>query len=200
MPETPHIQIILASTRQQRRGEPIAEWFYAVASARDDLTCELVDLAGYRLPFLTSAAPPPMSDSARDAAATEWSAKVAAGDGYVFVVPEYNHGYPAAIKNALDHLFSEWTRKPNAFVSYGGLAGGVRAVEQLRQVAIELEMVPLRRQIAIARIWEAVSETGELSDRQDAQAEALLDDLAWWAQTLRAGREGVAATAERNAA
>ena len=190
MHDAPHIQIILGSTRDNSRGEPIARWFSELAEARDDMRSELVDLAAYQLPFLTSAAPPPMSEGARDEAAREWSAKIAAGDGYVLVVPEYNHGYPAAIKNALDHLFSEWARKPIAFVSYGGLAGGVRAVEQLRQVAVELEMVPLRRQIAIPRIWEAVSEAGEIRDRQDAQATALLDDLAWWAQTLRAARVG----------
>jgi NAD(P)H-dependent FMN reductase len=195
MPDIPHIQIILGSTRDQRRGEPIASWLAELADARGDLTSELVDLAGFELPFLAGATPPPMNSDARDEAARDWAAKIGAADGYVLVVPEYNHGYPAAIKNALDHLFTEWNRKPISFVSYGGLAGGVRAVEQLRQVAIELEMVPLRRQIAIPRIWEAIGEGGQLRDPQGPQAQLLLDDMAWWARTLRAGREHAAVAA-----
>jgi NAD(P)H-dependent FMN reductase len=134
----PHIQIILCSTRDQRRGPPIARWFAAIAAEREDITSELLGLAEFDLPFLSGATPPMTADS-RDEAARGWGANVADGDGYVFVVPEYNDGYPAAVKNALDHLFGEWSRKPIGFVSYAGLAGGVRAVEQLRQVAVELE-------------------------------------------------------------
>ena len=95
----------------------------------------------------------------------------------------------AALKNALDHLYAEWNRKPAGFVSYGGLGGGVRAVEQLRQVVIELDMVPIRRQIAIPRIWEAITETGGLRDPNDEEAELLLDDIARWATSLRGGRK-----------
>jgi NAD(P)H-dependent FMN reductase len=184
---TPHIQIILASTRTQRRGEPIARWFTELAAARGDLSFELVDLAELSLPLLANASPP-MSIQSRDGAAHQWSQKVAAADGYVVVTPEYNHGYPASLKNALDHLFSEWNRKPIGFVSYGASAGGVRAVEQLRQVAIELDMVPIRRQIAIARVWAAIDDTGALRQPPIDEAHALLDDIVWWATTLRTGR------------
>jgi NAD(P)H-dependent FMN reductase len=194
MPDTPHIQIILGSTRDQRRGEPVSRWLAGLAAARGDMSAELLDLASFELPFL-SGATPPMSPNARDEAARAWAAKVSAADGYVLVVPEYNHGYPAAIKNALDHLFVEWNRKPVTFVSYGGLAGGARAVEQLRQVAIELEMVPLRRQVAIARIWERITANGELHDAPDAEAQVMLDDLVWWAATLRAARARLTAAA-----
>jgi len=188
MSHLPHIQVILASTRSERRGEPIAQWVHALASERQDMTSELVDLDDFDLPFLTSSTPP-MSAMSRDDAARAWSAKIDAGDGYVFVVPEYNHGYPAALKNALDHLFAEWSRKPAGFVSYGAAAGGVRAIEQLRQVVVELEMVPVRRQVAIPRVWEAVGPDGTLHDRQDEAAELLLDQVAWWAQALREARE-----------
>lgn len=188
MSELPHIQIILGSTRAQRKGEPIARWLADIAGARGDMTSELVDLAAFELPFMAAAMPPPMSSEARDPAARDWAATIAAADGFLLVVPEYNHGYPAPLKNALDHLFSEWNRKPIGFVSYGGLAGGVRAVEQLRQVAVELELVPMRRQIAVPRIWEAFSETGQLREPQEPAAQLLIDDLVWWATTLRAGR------------
>src|SRR4051794_34691686 len=116
MPAIPHLLIIIGSTRSQRRGEPIARWLAELARSREDLSSELVDLAAYDLPLL-SAATPPMGAKSREPAAREWSAAVEAADGYVVVVPEYNHGAPAAIKNAFDHLFGEWSRKPIGFVS-----------------------------------------------------------------------------------
>jgi NAD(P)H-dependent FMN reductase len=187
MPDTPNILVIIGSTRAHRRGEPIARWFADLASTREDIACELVDLASYELPFLTSATPPFKPES-RDEAAFEWAATIAAADGYVLITPEYNHGYPAAVKNAFDHLFSEWSRKPIGFVSYGGLSGGVRATEQLRQVVVELEMVPVRRQVAIPRIWAALDEFGELRQPPIEDARLLLDDIAWWARALRSAR------------
>ncbi len=187
MPQEPHLLIIIGSTRAQRRGEPIAHWIAGLADLRDDFTSELVDLAAFELPLLT-AATPPMSPDSREEAALEWSAKIDAADGYLFVVPEYNHAAPAAVKNALDHLFSEWNRKPIGFVSYGGSSGGVRAVEQLRQIAIELAMAPVRRQVAIPRVWAAIGEDRELVDPPVDEAQLLLDEMAWWANTLHAGR------------
>jgi NAD(P)H-dependent FMN reductase len=197
MPDTPHLLTIIASTRSHRRGEPIARWLAEIASARGDMTHELVDLASFDLPLLT-AATPPMSHEAREDAARGWARTIAAADGYVVVVPEYNHGYPAALKNALDHLFHEWRRKPIGFVSYGGLSGGVRAVEQLRQVAVELAMVPVRNQVAIPGIWSALTDDGELREPPLQAAHALLDEMIWWAaglQGLRAQDEAPAAGA-----
>jgi NAD(P)H-dependent FMN reductase len=194
MTETPHVLTILCSTRAQRRGEPIARWFVQIAAERQDITCELVDLAEADLPFLTTATPPTSPDS-REAAARSWASRIEAADGFVLVVPEYNHGYPAAVKNALDHLFTEWNHKPIGFVSYGGLSGGVRAVEQLRQIAVELDMVPVRRQVSIQRIWAAIAEDGALREPPADQARGLLDDMAWWAKALREGRAATVAAA-----
>jgi NAD(P)H-dependent FMN reductase len=192
MADTPLIQIILGSTRDQRRGEPVARWLADLALDREDVVCELVDLASFDLPFL-SGATPPMDPDSRDPAARGWSETIAGADGYVLIVPEYNHGYPAAVKNAFDHLFSEWARKPIGFVSYGAAGGGIRAVEQLRQVVVELDMVPVRRQVAIAGVWSAIGEDGKLREPPFKDAHALLDDLAWWAATLRDGRRAAAA-------
>jgi NAD(P)H-dependent FMN reductase len=126
-----------------------------------------------------------------------WAAEVDAADGYVVVTPEYNHGYPAALKNALDLVFEPWRRKPVSFVSYGGPGGGMRAVEQLRQVVVELEMVPLRHQVAIPRVYMAFDGAGQLHDDGHARdADRLLGELAWWAGALRTARadgEAVAA-------
>ena len=132
-----------------------------------------------------------MSIESQDGSALEWSEKVARAYGYALVTPEYNHGYPAPpLKNALDHLFSEWNRKPIGFVSYGASGGGLRAVEQLRQVAIELKMAPVRRRVAIPRVWEALDGSGVPRDPQvTEQARALLDEMAWWATSLRAAAQ-----------
>lgn len=189
MTSPPLIQIIIGSTRVHRRAESIGRWFVAIAEGRDDLTTEVIDLRELDLPFLTDATPP-MGAASRDTAAEQWSEKASSADGYVLVVPEYNHGYSAVVKNALDHLFSEWRRKPIGFVSYGGAGGGIRASEQLRQVAIELDMAPVRRQVAIPRIWAALDDDGFPRDPQLTDtAGDLLDDMAWWATTLRAGRD-----------
>jgi NAD(P)H-dependent FMN reductase len=117
-----------------------------------------------------------------------WAETVEAADGFVLITPEYNHGYPAALKNALDLVYAEWGRKPVAFVSYGGPAGGVRAVQQLREVVIELDLVPLRRQVAIPRVHTALREDGPDDPRHASAAERLLDDLAWWARALAGAR------------
>ncbi|HEX5224655.1 MAG TPA: NAD(P)H-dependent oxidoreductase [Solirubrobacteraceae bacterium] len=187
MAEAPRVLVIIASTRQERRGEPIARWFTEYARTRSDVSVELADLALLDLPPLRESTPPMHADS-RDAGAADWSRMVAEADAFVVVCGEYNHGYPAPLKNAFDHLFSEWARKPVGFVSYGGAAGGVRAVEQLRQVAVELDMVPVRRQVAIHRVWAAFGADGQLSDPPREDASLLLDDVVWWADTLRGAR------------
>ena len=182
----PLIQIIVGSTRAGRAGEPVAQWFAEVAAARGDLTPELVDLATMELPWLTSSTPP--ANERREDGAQQWADRVAAADGFVLVTCEYNHGYSAALKNALDLLFAEWARKPVAFLSYGGAAGGVRAVEQLRQVAIELDMVPLRRHVAIPGIFRRLGQDRRLVDPPVNEAQVMLDDLVWWATMLADAR------------
>ena len=181
----PNIHVILGSTRQGRSGEKVARWFMAHARARSDLDVELVDLRDWPLPFFDQQVPPMMGGYS-DAAQQRWAAQVARADGYVLVTPEYNHGYPAVLKNALDHLFSEWNGKPVAFVGYGGPGGGLRAVEQLRQVVVELEMVPMRQQVAIAGVYAAFDQDGRLADPEqyDRQAGAVLDELAGWTARL----------------
>ena len=107
----------------------------------------------------------------------------------MFVTPEYNHGYPAVLKNALDHVYAEWNNKPAAFVAYGGKAGGARSVEQLRSVAIELQMAPIRQAILIPGVRRAFDEDGKPADASyEQQADALLDQLVWWARALKAAR------------
>ena len=195
MDALPLIQIIVASTRDGRRGERVAAWFDGVARAREDMRIELLDLLAWDLPWYRDAVVPPRGQY-REEATLRWAAKVAEADGYVLVTPEYNHGYPAPLKNALDHLYAEWNHKPVTFVTYGGSAGGVRAAEQLVQVAVELKMAPLRPQVHIpmaARIFGRDA-SGEVEPRHVDAANVALRELAWWARALRAARaEGVPA-------
>ncbi len=181
-----HVQIILGSTREGRVGEKVARWFMDHARARTDFTTEFLDLADWPLPFFNAPVPPAFGPSP-DPAARAWGAKIAQADGYILVTPEYNHGYPAVLKNALDHLYHEWNGKPVGFVGYGGPGGGIRAVEQLRQVVVELGMVPLREQVILAKAYAAFDEAGGLLDRRapDRQASAVLDEIARATTRLR---------------
>jgi NAD(P)H-dependent FMN reductase len=189
----PKVLIIIASTRRQRLGPRFARWVWEVAAEGGALEAELVDLAELGLPFLSDS---PLKREDRDGASVRWAEMVGGADGFVIVTPEYNHGYPAPLKNALDHLHGEWCRKPVAFVSYGGQGGGARAVEQLRAVVVELEMVPLRQQVVIPRVWEALTEDGVLhEENRTRDARHMLDELAWWAGALRVLRGTTPATA-----
>ena len=186
--ELPAIQIVLGSTREGRFGERVASWFYGIAAERPDLRAELIDLRDWPLPFFSAPRPPMAGGLAEEA--RPWAEKVAQGDGYVFVTPEYNYGPPAVLKNALDHLYAEWNRKPIAFVGYGGAAGGARAIQQLRLSVVELQMAPIRASVVIPLARRAFDPSGKpTEERFQASAQNLLDQLVWWARALKAARE-----------
>ena len=159
-----------------------------------DLDVELVDLRDWPLPFFDQQTPPMMGNYT-DPLQQRWAEQVARADGFVLVTPEYNHGYPAVLKNALDHLYAEWNGKPVGFVGYGGPGGGLRAVEQLRQVVIELGMVPMRQQVAVPAVYAAFDEHGRRRDARhpDQQAVAVLDELAGWSTRLLGVRAALGA-------
>jgi NAD(P)H-dependent FMN reductase len=151
------------------------------------LSAELIDLRDWPLPFFNEPVPPITGRYAPEAQA--WAAKVGEADGFVFVTPEYNFGYPAVLKNALDHIYHEWNNKPVSFVGYGGAAGGSRAIQQLREVVVELQMAPIRAGIAIPFARRLFDESGAIKDESyDARANALLDDLMWWTRALKVAR------------
>ncbi len=192
---TPQIGLILASTRQNRFGERPARWIMDIAAKRTDMQVELIDLRDWPLPLFDSPNIPSMAPVDTDEA-QRWAAKVEATDGFIVVTPEYNHGIPAVLKNALDHAYAPWNRKPVAFVGYGSV-GAARSVEQARMTAIELQMTPIREAVHIGRepMVAMMFEAKTLADYSYLvqQSERMLDDLAWWAATLKAGREALAA-------
>ena len=186
-PDSIRIQIILGTTREGRFGDRVASWFYGIAAKREDLIAELIDLRDWPLPFFNEPTSPSTGHYAPEA--QSWAAKVAEGDGYVFITPEYTFGYPAVLKNALDHIYHEWNNKPVAFVGYGGTAGGSRAVQQLRQVVVELQMAPIRASVVMPFARRLFDESGAIKDEfYNTRAEALIEQLLWWARALKAAR------------
>lgn len=171
--------VILSSVRKGRFGPTIVNWFASTAAQRDDIEVDVVDLADFPLP--TALTDEPSSDVAELLAA--FSARLSAADGFVVVTPEYNHSFPASLKAALDWTQNEWHAKPVGFVGYGGLAGGLRAVQQLRQVFNELHAVPVRDAVSFHGPWAQFDENGTLTEPTEAEAAAkvLWDKLSWWA-------------------
>jgi NAD(P)H-dependent FMN reductase len=143
------IQIIIGSTRQNRFSEKPANYLFEELKKREDAQAELIDLRDWPLPFFDEAIPPTGNKGSYvNPLGKQWANKIGEADGYIMVTPEYNHGYSAVLKNAIDWVGPEWHKKPVGFVSYGS-ALGARAIEQLRQVVIELRMVPLFSSIHI---------------------------------------------------
>jgi NAD(P)H-dependent FMN reductase len=137
-----NLKIITASTRPGRKGPALANWIFDVAKKHNEFSVELLDLAEINLPFLDEPSHPRLQKYTKEHT-KKWSATIAAADAFIFVTPEYNYGYPASLKNALDFLFNEWAYKAVAFVSYGGIAGGTRCMQALKQVLTALNMVPV---------------------------------------------------------
>ncbi|CAN5723332.1 hypothetical protein BH20CHL4_BH20CHL4_10190 [soil metagenome] len=179
-----YIQGILGSTRQGRFGETVARWFTDLANKREDMTFELLDLRDWPLPFFDHPKAPTSGEIAPEA--RTWSEKIKMADGYVLISPEYNRGYPAVLKNALDHLWYEWNDKPVGLVGYGGAVGGGRALQQLRQVAMELEIVPVRSEVTLVFARKQFDEQGRIKDdSQIKSANQMLDQVVRYAEALK---------------
>jgi NAD(P)H-dependent FMN reductase len=163
------ILIILGSTRQGRRGELVAKWVKKNIDTLKEksLKFNLADLRERNLPFYDSPIPPMMGQYPKGRI-TDWAKEIASYDGILIITPEYNHGYPAVLKNALDVIYKEWNYKPVSFISYGASSGGIRAIEQLRQVVIELKMIPLKEELSIPFIWQVFDEKGNMKNSEHA--------------------------------
>ena len=183
------LQIIIASTRPGRVGPSVAKWFDDFAKKHAGFEVELVDLADFALPIYDEPAHPRLQQY-EHAHTKRWSAKVQAADAYVFVSPEYNFGPPPALLNAMNYLYNEWNYKPCGFVSYGGLSGGMRAVQMEKQLATTLKMMPMVEAVALPMVWNQLGEDGKFTSNEaiDSSATGLLDELQRWAVALKAMR------------
>ena len=183
MKNTPiRLAVIVGSTRAGRFAPVVANWFTDRARRREDLDVEVIDLAEQRLPADLTGMPTPE--------VTEVTERLDAADAFVVVTPEYNHSFPASLKTLIDWHYTQWQAKPVGFVSYGGLAGGLRAVEHLRPVFAELHAVTVRETVSFHGARGQFDNAGRPVDPDscNAAAKTMLDNLTWWALALRDAR------------
>ncbi|MFF0383308.1 NADPH-dependent FMN reductase [Streptomyces sp. NPDC004286] len=178
--------MIVGSTREGRFGGTVASWLVGLAEERDDLSVDVIDLADHDLPSRLTATP--SQDALK--ALSEVTPRLDEADAFVVVTPEYNHSYPASLKTLIDWHYTQWQAKPVGFVSYGGMAGGSRAVEHLRPVFAELHAVTVRDVVGLNMAWEQFDEDGQMTNEgASVAAKALFNQLVWWGNALRDARE-----------
>lgn len=188
-----NIKVIAGSTREGRFSDKAAAWITEEVKKQAGVEAELLDLRDYEMPFFNEAATPSYKQEPyKHPAVARFTAKIAEGDAFVIVTPEYNHGTSGVLKNALDWVYQEWNNKPVAFVSYGSV-GGARAVEQLRLNAIELQMAPIRAAVHIPGhqyfpVLFGKADAHELFASLSGDAEAMIGQLLWWTRTLKSAR------------
>jgi NAD(P)H-dependent FMN reductase len=187
------ISVIVGSTREGRFSEKPAKWIFRHLKKREGVDARLLDLRDFSMPFFDQPATPatPGRPPFENKVVQKWTTAIAQSDGFVFVTPEYNYGTSAVLKNAIDWVYPEWHRKAACFVSWGS-AMGARAVQQLRETAIELQLAPIRSSvhIPVATLWAHY--TGGDVEARLAELEmfagAMIDDLLWWTAALKTAR------------
>lgn len=185
----PLLQVIIASTRPGRIGPAVAHWVVDAAQRQGSFDVELVDLAEVDLPLYDEPSHPVLGQYVHDHAKA-WSKIVQRADAFVFVMPEYNHGYNAALKNALDYLHVEWNDKAVGLVSYGGISGGLRATAVLRPTLVALRMVPIADHVPLPLVTQHMEDGRFIpTDIHEAGATAMVAQLARMTEILRTLRE-----------
>lgn len=182
----PRLQIVIVSTRQGRKGPAVATWLEQQARAHSAFDVEVVDLAALALPLMDEPEHPRLAKY-QHAHTRAWSEIVTRGDAFVFVTPEYNFSTPPSLSNALDYLFNEWAYKPAAFVSYGGISGGLRGVQATKLTFSALKLVPMVEAVTMPMFSTRVDANGVFTsdDKLDASARSMLTELARWESALR---------------
>ncbi len=187
-----NLALIIGSTRPQRFADIPAQWIVAGAAERQDFKLDVLDLRDQNLPLFEEPIAPAWTQGVySNPLAEEWRQKIGKYDGFIITAAEYNHGPTAVLKNALDSATFEWRRKPAAFVGYGGV-GGARAIEQLRGVAVELQMAPIKAEVNIGmEPFLGILQQGKTLDDYPHLAAArttVFDEIAWWGNALKAAR------------
>jgi NAD(P)H-dependent FMN reductase len=185
----PTLQIVIGSTRPGRVGPSVAAWIHDRAVKHGGFDVELIDLAEVNLPIFDEPKHPRFGEYEHQHT-RDWSATISRGDAYIFVIPEYNYGFNAAIKNAIDYLNVEWQYKPLGFVTYGGVAAGTRAMQMLKQVVSALKMVPVTDAVNIPFVQQFLDADRVLQPNEvmEGAATAMLDELERWTSATQALR------------
>ena len=181
----PRLNVLIASTRPGRVGPAVARWFHDYAVRHDSFDAHLVDLADFDLPVYDEPNHPRLKDY-RHEHTKRWSASVDAADAFVIVTPEYNYNPPPSLTNALNYVYQEWNYKPVAFVSYGGISGGMRAVQAAKLLVTTLKMVPLVEAVAVPMVTQYLGpdNTFSATEQHEQAADALLKELRRWSDAL----------------
>ena len=179
------LKIIIASTRPGRKGPALGYWINEIAKKHGVFEVKLIDLKEVNLPFLDEAEHPRFQKYEHEHTKA-WSREINEADAFIFVTPEYNFGLPATLKNALDFVFNEWAYKPVGFVSYGGVAGGTRAVQMLKQVITALKMMPVYESVNVPAFTKFINAEGQFVPEQGLEKAAfgMLDEMAKWVKAL----------------
>lgn len=188
-----NIKIIVGSTREGRYADRVAAWVLKQFEKHQNISAEIVDLKDFDMPFFDQPVSPLYNQSPYPhESVVRFTAKIKEGDAFVIIAPEYNHGPTAVLKNAMDWVYHEWNNKPVAFVGYGSV-GAARAIEQLRLHSIELQMVPIRNAVHISGeqyfpVYFGKGNTDEMFAHVEKQSDAMMEQLFWWADVLKKGR------------
>ena len=186
------LKVIVASTRPGRIGLPIGEWFTQQAEQLPEFSVELLDLGKINLPFYDEPNHPKMQQYVHQHT-KDWSAKIADGDAFIFIVPEYNFSMPATIKNAIDYLYYEWANKPSLIVNYGYISSGTRSAQMLKQVLTSVNIMPLAESVNIPLMsYLDESQQFHADERLNDNAKESLQRLLLWTKHLAALRQELA--------
>jgi len=188
-----NIKVIVGSTREGRFSEKVLPWLIDELQKTDSITHEILDLRDWEMPFYNEPVSPAMVENGeyQNEVVKKFATKINEGDAFLVIAPEYNHGYTAVLKTALDAVYTEWNKKAIGFVSYGSVGGG-RVVEQLRAVAVELQMAPIRNAVHIQAPWNLLDDSGALKEGVLADYNhslaSTIEQLIWWGNALKEAR------------
>lgn len=188
-----NLKIIMGSTREGRFSDKVANWINEELKKYEEVVAEIIDLRDYEMPFFNEAvSPSSKKEPYKNEVVVHFTAKIQEADTFIIIAPEYNHGAPAVLKNALDWVYQEWNNKPVAFIGYGTV-GAARSIEQLRLNAIELQMAPIREAIHIngEQYFPVIMGEGDIDEllaRYAKKAEIVINQLLWWAKALKNAR------------
>jgi NAD(P)H-dependent FMN reductase len=184
------LKIITSTTRPGRKGLAIANWALEFVQKEGHFDAELLDLGAINLPLLDEPNHPRLKQYQQEHT-RQWSAKIDESDAFLIVLAEYNFGFPAPIKNALDYLFSEWKNKPVGFVSYGGISGGLRATQMLKQVVTSLGMMPVVESVAVPMFSKYINDQDQFFPDEPiaTSTKTLINEIRRWSEALKTLRQ-----------
>jgi NAD(P)H-dependent FMN reductase len=177
--------VIIGSTREKRFARTVSTWFASRAELQEGFDIDLIDLEEAKLPAVL----PYDNDPATEA----YVQRIARADAFVMITPEYNHSFPASLKQAIDVAQAEWHAKPVAFVSYGGMGGGIRSVEHLRAVMPEVHALTIRNTVSLHNVWGLFDDAGKFlePERYNQSVDGMFEQLKWWANALSAAKSKI---------